>query len=137
MIDTKRLLAKHGIRCTKQRQEIYDALMACKSHPTAEQLHHLVNSDTPGTSLATIYNTLDTLTKAGLCRRIPTPEGGARFDADMSDHLHVVTSDGRLIDVPEDLGRRVAQSLPRDVIARIGDELGVDLGRVSIHLHAE
>ncbi|MEZ6211407.1 MAG: transcriptional repressor [Phycisphaerales bacterium] len=137
MIDTKQMLAKHGIRCTKQRQEIYDALAACKTHPTAEQLHQLVNDTTPGTSLATIYNTLDTLTKSGLCRRIPTPGGGARFDADMSDHLHVVTSDGRLIDVPDDLGRRVAQSLPRDVIRRIGDELGIDLGRVSIHLHAE
>lgn len=131
------MLARHGIRCTKQRQEIYDALAACKSHPTAEQLHQMVNADTPGTSLATIYNTLDTLTKAGLCRRIPTPEGGARFDADMSEHLHVVTNDGRLIDVPNDLGRRVSQSLPMDVIKRIGEEIGVDLARVSIHLHAE
>ena len=137
MIDTRKMLAKHGIRCTKQRQEIYDALAACKTHPTAEQLHQLVNDTTPGTSLATIYNTLDTLTKSGLCRRIPTPEGGARFDADMSDHLHVVTSDGRLIDVPDELGDRLVRSLPRDVIDRIGRELGVDLGRVSIHLHAE
>lgn len=135
MIDTRQMLARHGIRCTKQRQEIYDALAACKAHPTAEQLHQMVSAGSPGMSLATIYNTLDALTKAGLCRRIPTPEGGARFDADMRDHLHVVTNDGRLIDVPEDLGRRVTSSLPREVIAQIGNELGLDLGRVSIHLH--
>lgn len=137
MPDTKQMLARHGIRCTKQRQEIYDALAACKSHPTAEQLHQMVNAATPGTSLATIYNTLDTLTRAGLCRRIPSPEGGARFDADMTDHMHVVTGDGQLIDVPEELGERVAASLPRDVIRQIGERLGVDLTRASIHLHAE
>ncbi len=137
MIDTRQMLARFGIRCTKQRQDIFDALAACKSHPTAEQLHQMVNAETPGTSLATIYNTLDTLTRAGLCRRIPTADGVARFDADTSEHLHVVTEDGRLMDVPHDLGKRVMERLPREVIREIGDQLGVDLGRVSIHLHAE
>lgn len=136
MFPTRDLFTRHDLRCTDQRVQIFESLAACKSHPTAEQLHRMVAERSPRISLATVYNTLDALCRAGLCRRIPS-EGGARYDADTCDHLHIVTDDGRLIDVPDDLGGRILDSLPRDVLAELERRMGIRVSRVSVAVHAE
>lgn len=128
------LFAEKRLRCTAQRTEVYAALKSTTSHPTAEQLHRMVNDRAPGTSLATIYNTLDALCAAGLARRIPTSGGVARFDADLTEHMHAVTSDGQVIDVPHDLGAEVLTALSPDVCKRLKDRLGVEVRHVSIQL---
>ncbi len=138
--DIRELFSRRGIRCTKQREEIYSALAASKSHPTAEELYGTVRQSQPGLSLATIYNTLEVFTRRGLCRRLPGnpagPGGPCRFDADLSDHLHVVTSDGKVCDVPTDLGDEVLAHLPRDLMTKIERRMGVTLDRVSIEFIA-
>lgn len=132
-------LAEHGIRLTRQREQIYAALAASHSHPTAEELLRTVRATQPGISLATVYNTLETFTQAGLCRkiRLAAAGGACRYDADLSDHLHLITPDGRVHDVPEDLGREVLEQISEDVVRRIGERMGVEIGRVSIEFLAE
>jgi len=138
MVDTRRLFTDHGLRCTKQRLEIYEALAMTKAHPTAEQLHQLVHERSPGISLATVYNTLEALCNAGLCQKLHgNGTGGARYDADVTDHLHVVSDDGRILDVPEDLTRELMESLPKETLRRIESALGVDLQGVSVELRGE
>ena len=58
---------------------------------------------------------LEALCEKGLCQKIVTGSGVARFDADVSRHLHVVSNDGNVVDVPEDLAEKISDSLPLDL----------------------
>ncbi|MBL8745253.1 MAG: transcriptional repressor [Phycisphaerae bacterium] len=126
------LFAHKRLRCTAQRAEVYAALRGTRSHPTAEQLYRLVHAQSPGTSLATVYNTLDVLCEAGLARRLPTAGGVARYDADISDHLHAVTADGQVLDVPADLCGEILQALPEGIRARLETRLGAEVRHLSV-----
>lgn len=130
--DPKSILTARGMRCTQQRLDVYRALVSTKCHPNAEQVHRMVQQRRPGTSLATIYNTLDALCGAGLVRRIPTPGGVARYDADLNEHLHAVTSDGQVTDVPGDLSEEILRSLPTCLCDRLERRLGTPVRHLSI-----
>ena len=137
----RRLFAEHDLRCTRQRARVYCALDACKSHPTAEELHELVNSGSEACcmSLATVYNTLEALCSAGLCRKIVSTTGSAtaaRYDADIDEHLHVVTPDGRLIDVPQSVGRQLLDRIAPDDLAHLEREMGVQISRIALQVFA-
>jgi len=136
---SRELFRRHALRCTKQRQVIFSALTATTSHPTAEELLSLVRSGEPGLSLATVYNTLEALTSCGLARRLPSHSGNGpcRYDADVSQHIHITTADGRVLDVPEDLAARLPQPFPSDVSAELERRLGVRITRVHVELFGE
>jgi Fe2+ or Zn2+ uptake regulation protein len=133
---TRSRLEDHGLRCTRQREAVYAALAATKSHPTAEELHQSIAFE--GLSLATVYNTLEALTAAGLARRMPCPSGSgaARYDAQTHEHVHVALCDGRLVDLPPDLSDRMLSGLPRNVLDEIERRLGVRVGGVSVQVVA-
>jgi len=127
----------HNLRCTSQRCAIYKALKECKTHPTAEELLGMVRSDVERVSLATIYNTLETLCEAGLVRKIPTAHGFFRWDADTTDHPHVkVTSTGEVIDVPMDLSMQLMSHVPAHVLREVEQRLGVRIDSINLHLVA-
>ncbi len=129
-------IAASGLRCTRQRLDVYLALASVKCHPTAEHLHRLVQDRCPGASLATVYNTLEALCGAGLARRIPTSGCcGDRYDADVSNHLHVVTQDGEVVDLPDDLAEQIQRSLPPDLGEKLRKACGCNgSGHLSIQL---
>jgi len=132
-LDIKRLFTRRGIRCTKQRVDVYRALAATSSHPTAEELYWSVRADEEGCmSLATVYNALEAFCEAGLCRKIPICGGGARFDADLRNHPHVLTADGRVFDVPSELGERLVESIPGELLAEVERCVGTPIHRVRV-----
>lgn len=133
---SRALFRRQGLRCTKQREVIYRTLLACKSHPTAEELHDQVRADEPGLSLATVYNTLEVFSTRGLCRCLPSVIGGgaARYDADLSDHVHLTTPDGKVLDVPDDLSERLLDGLSEELIAELERRTGLRIGRISLQL---
>ena len=138
--DYRELFAAHGLRCTRQRQVVYAALASTREHPTAEAIYDAVRRDlgSAGISLATVYNTLETLSQCGLCRKLATPGGPARFAALTDEHAHIVAADGSVIDLPGDLSDRVMAGVrDPELIAEIESRLGVKVGRISIHLAAE
>lgn len=140
--DHRALFAAHGLRCTRQRQVVYAALAGTREHPTAEAIYDSVKGSAEagdGTiSLATVYNTLETLTQRGLCRKLATPGGPTRFDAITDEHAHVIAPDGSMVDLPDDLSHRVMAGVrDPELIAEIEQRLGVTVGRISIHLAAE
>jgi Fe2+ or Zn2+ uptake regulation protein len=112
--------------------DVYQALAAVKSHPTAEQLHRMIQAATPGISLATVYNTLEALINAGLVRKLAMRDGPARYDADVSNHLHVTTTSGEVMDLPEDLSREVMNALASDLRDRIESRLGASVEHLSV-----
>lgn len=117
--EPRAMFSKMKLRCTKQRLDVYAALAATKTHPSAEELHRMVKVSAPGTSLATIYNTLEALCARGLCQKIVTRSGVAHYDADVTRHLHIVSDDDCIVDVPADLAEEIASSLPADLPDRL------------------
>jgi len=137
MLTTRELFASHSLRCTQQRMAVYEALGKCESHPTAEELFRLVKPTTEKLSLATVYNSLEVLCKAGLVRKMPMSNGCCRYDADTSPHLHVrFPETAEIEDVPEHLSRRLFDHLPMEVLEEIGATLGVQVDGMSIQLLA-
>jgi Fe2+ or Zn2+ uptake regulation protein len=133
----RELFARHNLRCTRQREDIYAALAASKSHPTAEELYCDVRRGQADLSLATVYNTLEAFTRSGLCRRMAASGAGAtRYDGDVTDHLHLVTADGRVLDIPPELGREVLAHLPEELFARVSAAMGMQIDRSSISFFA-
>lgn len=132
------LFRARGLRLTHQRELLYKALSQSKSHPTAEELFHNVRKSDPGLSLATVYNTLEAFSTSGLCRRLACARGtgACRYDADLNDHVHLVTSDGRVLDLPADLGERVLRRLGAEVLSEIETRTGVQLGPSSVQFVA-
>jgi Fe2+ or Zn2+ uptake regulation protein len=126
--------AERGLRCTRQRVQIYKALEASKAHPTAEELFWLVRESDQDLSLATVYNTLDAFCVHGLCRRLATSAGPARYDADLSTHLHVQDQEGRIHDVPPDLSQRLLDAVGPDLLQEIGRATGQRITGARIEL---
>ena len=124
----KNRLGDASLRCTRQRVLVYATLLSMMEHPTAEQLHARVTTSDPSVSLATIYNTLETLVEQGLARRVgqrARGSGACRYDADLEPHLHLVRGDGRVVDVPEHLGRTLMARLDPALLRDIADSTGV------------
>ncbi|GJM18344.1 MAG: hypothetical protein DHS20C14_05570 [Phycisphaeraceae bacterium] len=132
----REVFRRSGIRCTRQREVIFDALRGTESHPTAEQLFGMVREHDSGMSLATVYNTLEALTERGLVRRIASPvgNGASRYDADTARHVHLTLSDGRVVDLPDELADAIMRAMPGDLSERMAKALGEDVGAIHIEL---
>ena len=113
---------------------LFDALRECTSHPTAEELYRRVRENTTGLSRATVYNTLDALCKAGLARQMPGVNGCCRYDANTSEHMHIRLTNDEIRDVPNDLGARLMNNLPKDVLMEIERRLGVQIEQINVQL---
>lgn len=79
-----------GLKLTPQRLAIVRELAADESHPTAQELFERLRPALPTMSFATVYNTLDALTTAGLCAALSLAPGSGRFDPNMEPHHHLV-----------------------------------------------
>jgi Fe2+ or Zn2+ uptake regulation protein len=89
----QRLIAKlrgRGLRVTPQRLVIHRALCGHSQHVTAEQLLASVSDRLPGTSLPTVYATLELLEDLRLVRRVAAAHGAVVFDSRVEPHAHTV-----------------------------------------------
>lgn len=95
------MLDRSGLRLTKQRLAIAVALFGDRHHHvTAESLYKDVNHGGPIVSLATVYNTLEQFSKAGLLREIAIDATRSYFDTNTSNHSHFYDEpSGSLIDI--------------------------------------
>ena len=86
---------------TAQRHAVLEILSGNREHPAVEEMAAEVRERLGCVAPATIYNTLDTLVKLGLVRRLEGLEQRARYDPDTSDHEHAIClSCRRIWDVP-------------------------------------
>jgi Fur family iron response transcriptional regulator len=70
-------------------------------HLTAENLQEEAQASRVSISLATIYNSLNQFTQAGLLREIAIDGSRTYFDTNVSDHHHfLVEGTNVLIDIP-------------------------------------
>lgn len=68
---------------------VYKALLTTDIHPSAEWIYDEVKKELPGISIGTVYRVLDTLTAAGLAKKVDTTNGQARYDAKNTPHHHI------------------------------------------------
>jgi Fe2+ or Zn2+ uptake regulation protein len=83
-------LRERGLRVTSQRVVIHRTLCAQAQHMTAEQVLGSVSGVLPGTSLPTVYATLELFEELGLVRRLGTGTGAVLFDSRVEPHAHTV-----------------------------------------------
>jgi Fe2+ or Zn2+ uptake regulation protein len=81
-------LRGRGLRVTSQRLVIHRVLCAQPQHMTAEQVLASVSDMLPGTSLPTVYATLELLERLQLVRRVGTGNGAVLFDSRVTPHAH-------------------------------------------------
>jgi len=95
-------LKEAGARMTAQRLAVLSILEGNRTHPTAEAIVRQVQGRLGYVSPATIYNTLDSLEKIGMVRRIEGLEPKTHFDPDTSPHQHAICRVcGRVFDIDE------------------------------------
>ena len=122
-------LKSAGFRPTRQRLGLGKLLFeGGDRHVTAEDLHGEAADAGLRVSLATVYNTLNQFTAAGLLREVVVASGRSYFDTNTTDHHHFFyEGTGQLQDIPGDqvrvshlpdapVGTRVARV---DVIVRV------------------
>ena len=97
-------LKAHGLRTTTPRLMLADLLFSHGNrHVTAETLHAEARHIGLKVSQATIYNTLNQFSEAGLLREVRVDQARSYFDTNMDDHHHFyVAEEGRLIDIPQE-----------------------------------
>lgn len=85
--DAERVLRKAGLRVTRPRIAVFAAVGA---HPHADTttILGLVRRDLPAVSLQAVYDGLNTLTGAGLLRRIQPQGSPARYETRTKDNHH-------------------------------------------------
>lgn len=117
-----RLLTEAGLRVTRHRLALARMLLlGGHRHVTAEGVYEEATAANLRLSLATVYNTLNQFTEAGLLRRIAADGIKSFFDTDTSVHPHFyLEGEDVLVDVPGGLAfRKAPVALPGHEIARL------------------
>jgi Fur family peroxide stress response transcriptional regulator len=123
-----------GLKVTPQRLAIVRELAVDESHPTAQELFERLLPSMPTMSFATVYNTLDALSAAGLCAALALSPGSGRFDPNMEPHHHLVCDGcGSVRDLPSAPAGRPAQGAGDDESARraVVKEVAKEVAKVS------
>ena len=96
-------LRNAGLRPTQQRIALAQLLFGSGGrHLTAESLHAEALQANVTVSLATVYNTLNQFTGAGLLREVAIEGHKSYFDTNTSNHHHFyIEGEGRLIDISQ------------------------------------
>jgi Fur family peroxide stress response transcriptional regulator len=91
------LLREAGLRSTPQRLAIVNEVFQ-RHHPTVAEVYETVRRQFPTIGLATVYNTLRSLTERGYVRELPFGDA-TRFDVNVEPHANLVcTKCGRIED---------------------------------------
>ena len=99
-----------GVNPTAQRIAICRYVICEADHPTAEEVKKWADAHFPKMSMATVYNTLGTLVKAGVITELKLPHSEpVIYDWNTELHYHFLDEKtGELIDIePEDLDVRL------------------------------
>ncbi|MGA2925620.1 MAG: Fur family transcriptional regulator [Solirubrobacteraceae bacterium] len=84
------LLRARGQRVTSPRLVILRALRRRERHASAEEIHRAVHRELPGTSIPTVYATLELLAELGLARKLKAGTGVSLYDARTEPHQHTM-----------------------------------------------
>src|SRR5439155_21671103 len=105
--DAQEALRMSGLRLTRPRRLILEAVRDTDDHPTPAFVYRRVRRRLPRVSLATVYRNLRVLAAEGVLAE-RADAGGLRFDGNAEPHDHFTcVACGRIHDVPVRRGRAV------------------------------
>ena len=77
-------------RKSTQRERIYEAIRASRSHPTAQEVYNGLKPEMPRLSLGNVYRNIAILLEEGRLQAGEFGCGTVRYDAVTSGHYHFV-----------------------------------------------
>jgi Fe2+ or Zn2+ uptake regulation protein len=83
-------LAARGLRLTRQRRAVVDAVAASNACLSPLEVFHAARGGCPDLGLTTVYRTLELLDEIGALRRIHGPDGCERLVQASTAHGHSV-----------------------------------------------
>ena len=101
----------------RKRNAILSCLRGTTSHPSAEMVHDMLQTEHPDISLATVYRNLSLFKNQGLIQSLGMIHGIERFDANTVPHVHFVCNscsailDLHQMDAPQRLCSEAAQHI--------------------------
>ena len=108
-----------GVKCmTKYEQEIYNIITTSIDHLTVEQIYMELKKTCPKVVMATVYNNVNKLWKAGLIRKVSIENVPDRYDR-IRKHDHLVCQKcGKLADISfEDLTDSLREQMGGDFLS--------------------
>lgn len=104
-----------GFKLTPQRLAILNYLEGNLEHPSVEEIYKAVSKRFSTMSLATVYNTLETLKQKGNVNELTIDAGKKRFDPDIKPHHHLICLKcKRIVDIHGEYKLDVSNSDRRD-----------------------
>jgi len=89
--EMKIALIARGVAITPRRGKLLEVLVASERHPSVGEIHDEIKLFFPGTSLATVYNTIELLKEAGQVLEIEFSAAANRYDGRRpQSHPHLV-----------------------------------------------
>ena len=86
----------------RKRSAILQCLRSTHTHPSAEMLHQMLQTEHPDISLATVYRNLALFKNQGIIQSLGTVGGIERFDANTEPHVHFIcVRCGSVTDLPQ------------------------------------
>lgn len=82
------LLNAHAIKPSYQRIKVYEHLIHCENHPTAEMIYRELLKTIPTLSKTTIYNSLKTFVEKELIHVLTTDGNEMHYDPILEEHGH-------------------------------------------------
>ena len=100
--EMEKALRAAGYRITRQRKAILNYLATTDAHPSAQQVFQEARREHPGLSLATVYNTLETLARMGLIKILDFQAMDNRHETNLLPHINLIcTLCGKIQDFEE------------------------------------
>lgn len=110
----RNFIKKKGLRNTRQREEILDALFSSDRHITVDDLYAVVKKKDPAIGYATVHRNLKLMCECGLADEIKIGNQKARFEQKVGqehhDHL-ICMRCGRFIEVNDERIERLQEKL--------------------------
>lgn len=109
--DYEAVVGHGGLRDTPQRRHVYDLLLSKRDHPTATEVFLRAKESMPAISLATVYNSLETLVACGLVRQVHVDREPTRYCPNLEEHGHFICDAcGEVFDVDLASGHEMVQN---------------------------
>ena len=124
-------ITEYGLRCTLQREAVFDALQQAHDHPTADELHARVD----GVSKATVYNALEAFRGVGLAQAISVQGGVTRWDPKVAPHVHMRHAGSDAVsDLPDSVAAPLLSGLTPEHLQSVAEAMGVSIDAVQVSL---
>ena len=88
ILKIKKVLQNEGFRLTKQRKAVWDELEKSNDHYDADRIYENIKAKKISVSRATVYRTLDVLSKNKFIRKLDVGDGRIRYEAKVSKDHH-------------------------------------------------